>query len=109
MMDATSDGLLPLLPFQVDRRLSMAGQIPLVPSALTLPAPRSFNTEVALSLKHVRSIWAALKEGTGGNALSASFVEGCICWLDPAGWKAGGLAGARAGWLAWLEKVRSQS
>lgn len=84
----------------------MAGQIPLIPPSLTLPAPQSFSTEVALSLKHVQSIWAALKEGTGGSALGESFVEGCICWIDPVGWKDGGLTGARTGWSAWLEKVR---
>jgi hypothetical protein len=99
--------LAPLLP-QVDRRLAMAGQIPLIPSSLTLPTPRSFSTEVALSLKHVKSIWAALKEGTGGSALSESFVEGCICWVDPAGWTDGGLSGARTGWSTWLENVRAR-
>jgi diphthine-ammonia ligase len=64
----------------VGERISLAGQIPLIPSTLTLPSPASFPVEVALSLKHVRSIVKALKEGTGGG-WESEFIEGCIGWV----------------------------
>lgn len=94
---------------QVDNRLALAGQIPLIPASLILPTPSSFNTEVALSLRHVKSIWVALKEGTGGSDLDKSFVEGCICWIDPKGWSNGGLEKAKLGWETWLQMVRLPS
>ncbi|KAL7411096.1 hypothetical protein BDY24DRAFT_343422 [Mrakia frigida] len=66
----------------VGERTSLAGQIALIPSTLSLPTPSSFATETALSLKHVRSIVKALKEGTGGG-WESEFVEGCIGWTNP--------------------------
>lgn len=84
---------------KVNGRIILAGQIPLIPSSLTLPAPPSFAVEAALSLKHVRSIIRALKEGTGGSDLKRCFVEGCIGWV--ADWTS--LEGAREAWKVTLE------
>ncbi|KAL8291440.1 hypothetical protein RQP46_002418 [Phenoliferia psychrophenolica] len=44
-------------------RLSIAGQIALIPSSLTLPSPPDFVTEVALSRQHVARVVAAADDG----------------------------------------------
>lgn len=90
---------------QVGERISLAGQIPLIPHTLALPSPASFSTEVALSLKHVRSIVRALKDGPG-SGWESEFVEGCIGWVADF---ESGLAGARAGWKAGFEGLVSGS
>lgn len=88
---------------QVGERISLAGQIALIPQTLALPSPSSFPTEAALSLKHVRSIVKALKEGTGGG-WESEFVEGCIGWvLD----FERDLEGARKAWSAAFEGIVS--
>jgi diphthine-ammonia ligase len=90
---------------QSGERVFLAGQIPLIPSTLSLPTPSSFPVEASLSLKHVRSIVLALREGTGGG-WDSGFVEGCICWVPR--WDSD-LEGARCAWDASLTKEVSRS
>ena len=86
---------------QVGERVSLAGQIPLIPHTLALPSPASFSKEAALSLKHVRSIVKALKESIGGS-WESEYIEGCIGWvLD----FERDLEGARKGWKAAFEGI----
>ncbi|GAA5911944.1 diphthine--ammonia ligase [Sporobolomyces salmoneus] len=72
-------------------RCYIAGQIPLIPSSLALPAPPDYPLEIALSLQHARRIAEAAPEGR---------------WK---GWNEGGI-----GWIAeqqneslWKERVRA--
>ena len=48
---------------QVDARLFMAGQVPLVPATLDLVEPRTWARQVALSSQHVRRLIAAAPSG----------------------------------------------
>ncbi|KZT12538.1 uncharacterized protein LAESUDRAFT_638886 [Laetiporus sulphureus 93-53] len=50
----------------VDERVFISGQIGLLPSSLTLPAPVSLSTETALSFQHVERIVSTLKNNSGG-------------------------------------------
>ncbi len=52
----------------IANRVSIAGQIGLIPCDLTFPLPRSFRMEAVLGLQHVRRICGALKgkEAIGG-------------------------------------------
>ena len=63
----------------ISNRLSIAGQIGLIPASLQLPSPRSFAMEVALALKHVRSVMDVMREGNGG---WHGWMEGGIVWVD---------------------------
>ncbi|GAA6019499.1 hypothetical protein JCM11491_000978 [Sporobolomyces phaffii] len=47
----------------VGNRCFIAGQIPLIPSSLSLPSPSDFPLEVALALQHVKRIVGAAQEG----------------------------------------------
>ncbi|CED83896.1 Predicted ATPase (PP-loop superfamily) [Phaffia rhodozyma] len=83
----------------VNSRITLSGQIPMIPATLALPDPPSFPLEAALCLKHVRSLIRALKEGTGGSDLKRCFIEGSIGWVSS--WS--DLDGARTAWTTTLE------
>lgn len=86
---------------QVGNRCYIAGQIPLLPQSLALPAPADFAFEVALSLQHVKRIVEAACEGRW-----SGWNEGGIAWIaeepSAATWSLRAKA-ARVGWRAWQE------
>jgi hypothetical protein len=65
---------------QVEHRLTIAGQIGLIPPTLTLPSPQSFFEEAVLSLQHVRRIMAVLRSSSTAGGGWEGWVEGVICW-----------------------------
>ncbi|GAA5889062.1 hypothetical protein JCM16303_002174 [Sporobolomyces ruberrimus] len=85
----------------VGNRCYIAGQIPLLPQSLALPAPADFAFEVALSLQHVKRIVEAACEGRW-----SGWNEGGIAWIaeepSAATWSLRAKA-ARVGWRAWQE------
>ncbi len=89
--------------FQVGQRLSIAGQIGLIPSTLQLPTPQSFLTEAVLALQHVRRIVALVKspDSTGGGW--NGWLEGVICWFT----RPCDLGTAREVWKTHGNQVRS--
>ncbi|KAJ3563369.1 hypothetical protein NP233_g8983 [Leucocoprinus birnbaumii] len=56
-----------------DERITISGQIGLIPSSLTLPSPSSLATEFALSSQHVSRVTAALRNGWEGLTQSAIY------------------------------------
>ncbi|OCF44797.1 cytoplasmic protein [Kwoniella heveanensis CBS 569] len=68
----------------VNSRLHLAGQIPLLPSSLTLPNPHSTESpylhQSVLALQHVRSIVDVMrsKNSTGGGW--QGWIEGAVAW-----------------------------
>jgi enamine deaminase RidA (YjgF/YER057c/UK114 family) len=80
----------------------MAGQIPLIPSSLTLPSPPSIAYDTALSLQHIERVVEAAREGRWqGNCESA------ICWIadsDERSWR-NTLEVARRGWASCDERA----
>ncbi|KAJ9099957.1 hypothetical protein QFC21_003965 [Naganishia friedmannii] len=77
-------------------RLTIAGQIGLIPPTLSLPSPQSFTEEAVLSLQHVRRILAVLRSTSTAGGGWEGWVEGVICWyarsqdsvLAKSAWKA---------------------
>lgn len=65
---------------QVGHRLTIAGQIGLIPPTLSLPSPQSFSEEAVLSLQHVRRIMAVLRSSLTAGGGWEGWVEGVICW-----------------------------
>ncbi|KAH9951666.1 hypothetical protein B0H21DRAFT_185984 [Amylocystis lapponica] len=63
----------------VDQRIFVSGQIGLVPSNLSLPAPPSLALETALSFQHVERVVTALNHNSGGGW--EGHVQGIIYWL----------------------------
>ncbi|KAJ9126479.1 hypothetical protein QFC24_002222 [Naganishia onofrii] len=61
-------------------RLTIAGQIGLIPPTLSLPSPQSFMEEAVLSLQHVRRILAVLRSTSTAGGGWEGWVEGVICW-----------------------------
>jgi enamine deaminase RidA (YjgF/YER057c/UK114 family) len=63
-------GIDPILSYhpsiQVDERVFVSGQIGLVPSSMSIPAPRSLATEIPLASQHADRIVKALSSGAGG-------------------------------------------
>ncbi|KXN86413.1 Diphthine--ammonia ligase [Leucoagaricus sp. SymC.cos] len=54
-------------------RITISGQIGLIPSGLTLPLPTSFRTEFALSSQHVSRVAKALQNGWEGFTQSSTY------------------------------------
>lgn len=73
-------------------RITIAGQIGLVPATLQLARPPSL--EIALSLQHARRVFKATLEGRAEK--QRGWMEGCICWIDDVQW----LNAARRAWQA---------
>ena len=97
---------------QVDGRLHIAGQIPLLPASLTLPrAPPSpespYLHQAVLALQHVRRIIDVLrsKHNTGGGW--QGWVENCTVWWARLEGHDEGLADIRRAWDLWAEEVSS--
>lgn len=65
----------------VGHRLTIAGQIGLIPSSLMLPEPKSFTQEAVLALQHVRRILEVLRSKSTGGGGWKGWVEGVICWF----------------------------
>ncbi|WVR04842.1 hypothetical protein IAU60_001854 [Kwoniella sp. DSM 27419] len=96
----------------VDSRLHLAGQIPLLPPSLTLPAYPSqgspFPHQAVLALQHVSKIVEVMrsKNSTGGGW--EGWVESAVgWWAQPAGSaskSAEGLRAMREAWKIWAEK-----
>lgn len=87
--------------FQVGHRLTIAGQIGLIPPTLTLPSPRSFIEEAVLSLQHVRRIIAVLRSSSTAGGGWEGWVEDVICWYK----RSGDLGLARSLWKAHASAV----
>ncbi|KAL1946894.1 hypothetical protein VTO73DRAFT_14998 [Trametes versicolor] len=66
-----------------DERVFISGQIGLIPSTLTLPAPQSLTLEAALAFQHVHRVVDALKNNSGGGW--AGHYQGIVYWLANAG------------------------
>ncbi|PWN87135.1 hypothetical protein FA10DRAFT_256461 [Acaromyces ingoldii] len=65
-------------------RITIAGQIGLVPAALSLPPPSEEDAEmaqIALSLQHARRIFKAVLEDHRVEK-RYGWIEGCICWVE---------------------------
>jgi diphthine-ammonia ligase len=73
-------------------RITIAGQIGLLPATLQLAIPPSL--EIALSLQHARRVFNATLEGRAEK--QRGWIEGCICWIDDLRW----LSAARNAWQA---------
>ena len=96
---------------QVDSRVHVAGQIPLLPASLTLPVPPEddispYAQQAVLALQHVEEIIRVLrsKNTTGGGW--DGWGEGCIGWWtkkDGAG--SNGIQVVRQAWAAWAKTV----
>lgn len=97
----------------------MAGQIPLVPSSLTLPpaldpSASPYPYQACLALQHVERVLEVLrsKESTGGGW--TGWGESAVCWwaLDPGSPNADGkgteqaLGIVREAWKSWAAEVR---
>lgn len=105
-----------LIDFQVGERISVAGQIGLLSTDLTLPGgsslPKSaehLSEEVVLSLQHARRILRVVQEARAEKGLG--WVEGCLCWLDAEASRAGDGRGKSSGLLrasraAWNAQLR---
>ncbi|ORY86027.1 hypothetical protein BCR35DRAFT_302670 [Leucosporidium creatinivorum] len=91
-------------------RLFIAGQIPLLPSSLTLPPPEEeFGYSVALSLQHVRRAKEAVAEGSGR---WNGWTEGGVCWIgkcEREGEWSEKVAAARRGWREWERRLGAPS
>ena len=69
---------------QAGSRMTIAGQIALVPATLSLPTPKDIPKELALSLQHaMRVVQAEADSGRKGE------MEGCLCWLTSNAWTLG--------------------
>lgn len=69
---------------QAFSRITIAGQIGLVPAALSLPPPSEEDAEmaqIALSLQHARRIFKAVLEDHRVEK-RYGWIEGCICWVE---------------------------
>ena len=64
---------------QVDDRVFISGQIGLIPSSLTLPAPQSLALEAALAFQHVHRVVDALKNNSGGGW--TGHMQAIVYWL----------------------------
>jgi diphthine-ammonia ligase len=73
-------------------RITIAGQIGLLPATLQLASPPSL--EIALSLQHARRVFKATLENRVEK--HKGWIEGCICWIDDVR----RLAVARSAWQA---------
>jgi diphthine-ammonia ligase len=85
----------------VNSRVALAGQIPLIPSSLTLPAA-DYAHQSVLALQHVERIRDVLrsKSSTGGGW--TGWVESCTAW-----WVGDNsdLAVVKEAWRLWSERV----
>lgn len=68
---------------QVNERISISGQIGLIPSCLTLPLPPSLAIETALSFQHIERVTDALKANSGGGW--NGFAQAVLYWLAKSG------------------------
>ncbi|KAI0677159.1 hypothetical protein C8Q78DRAFT_1065776 [Trametes maxima] len=66
-----------------DERVSISGQIGLIPSSLTLPSPQSLALETALAFQHVHRVVEALKNNSGGGW--TGYYQGIVYWLASPG------------------------
>jgi diphthine-ammonia ligase len=84
----------------VNSRVALAGQIPLIPSSLTLPGP-DYAHQSLLALEHVERIRDVLrsKSSTGGGW--TGWVESCTAWY--VGQE--GLGTVKDAWEIWSERV----
>ncbi|KAI0723210.1 hypothetical protein C8Q76DRAFT_614876 [Earliella scabrosa] len=67
----------------VDDRVFISGQIGLIPSSLTLPAPQSLALEAALAFQHVHRVVDALKNNSGGGW--TGHMQAIVYWLAHTG------------------------
>jgi diphthine-ammonia ligase len=88
----------------VNSRVALAGQIPLIPASLTLPAD-DYAHQSILALQHVQRIRDVLrsKNSTGGGW--EGWVEGCTAWYVNVPGKSNGLETVRHAWRLWSERV----
>lgn len=97
----------------VNSRLHIAGQIPLLPASLTLPAypapPTSpYAHQATLALQHVRKIIDVLRNPNSTGGGWTGWVESCVgWWARPEGCGVEGPAVASKAWKAWADEVRS--
>lgn len=73
-----------------ESRITIAGQIGLLPSTLQLA--QDVPLQIALSLQHARRVFKATLESRAEK--QKGWIEGCICWLDDLQW----LAAAQRSW-----------
>jgi len=64
---------------QVGDRIFVSGQIGLIPASNSLPVPRSLVDELALSLRHIRSVTQVVKEAA--SISKNAVIQGTISWL----------------------------
>jgi diphthine-ammonia ligase len=83
----------------VNSRVAFAGQIPLIPSSLTLPGP-DYAHQSILALQHVERIRDVLrsKSSTGGGW--TGWVDSCTAW-----YVGEGLSTVKEAWKLWSERV----
>ncbi|UZJ52967.1 hypothetical protein CBS101457_002287 [Exobasidium rhododendri] len=75
-----------------ESRISIAGQIGLLPTTLQLAS--HIPVQIVLALQHARRVFKATLEARA--AKQKGWIEGCVCWLDDARW----LPLAREAWHA---------
>lgn len=73
-------------------RITISGQIGLLPTTLQLASP--IPLQITLALQHARRVFKATLEGRAEK--QQGWIEGCICWVDDANF----LVAARNAWQA---------
>lgn len=81
--------------------MALAGQIPLIPSSLTLPSP-DYAHQSVLALQHVERIRDVLKSKSSTGGGWTGWLESCTAW-----YVGDGLATVQEAWRLWSERVRS--
>jgi diphthine-ammonia ligase len=67
---------------QANNRLTIAGQIPLLPRTLTFATPRDVLFDAVLALQHVRRIIEVMGDSSKGGAgwIGRGWIEGVVGW-----------------------------
>lgn len=90
---------------QASNRLTIAGQIPLLPRTLTFSTPRDVLFDAILALQHVRRIIEVMGDSSKGGAgwINRGWIEGVV------GWYVGGNDVERVVRAVWTEFARHVS
>lgn len=72
--------LMTFVSVQADNRLTIAGQIPLIPSTLKLPDSPDITLECVLALQHVRRVTEVMRDTAKGGGGWKGWIEGLIAW-----------------------------